>query len=262
MDICVYEGVKLKILKTREEMGAIAACDAGEAIRSLLKTQQTLNCVFAAAPSQNEFLAHLIEQPDIDWGRINAFHMDEYIGLAKGSEKSFSGYLNRHIFQQVPFRSVHLIDGLNSTNTECQRYGALLAEHPIDMVFMGIGENGHIAFNDPGVARFRDSEVIKAVELDIKCRQQQVNDQCFDTLQDVPRYALTLTIPTLINCKQIFCIVPSSTKANAVKEALTGVVTESCPASILRTRNHVKMYIDEACATALKGGKKDEVKTQ
>lgn len=236
----------VKIMPSRDEMGKVAAADIAAKIKELLALKDEINMIFAAAPSQNEALAHLIEYNDIDWCRINAYHMDEYIGLAPDdADKSFSCYLTGHIFGKVPFKSVNLI---NSTATdaeaECARYSKLLLDNPADIVVMGIGENGHIAFNDPWVAKFNDEQVVKVVPLDDVCRQQQVNDGCFPSVDRVPKNAMTLTCPTLTRPAYQFCVVPAKTKALAVKRTLEGEISEECPATILRTLSGATMYLD------------------
>lgn len=251
MKVLNYDNVELKVFETREEMGLVAAREAIECIKELLAKKDEINCIFAAAPSQNDFLNSLITSNEVEWKRINAFHMDEYIGFEIGDSRSFTGFLNEKIFERVPFKSVNLLNGMADPSEECGRYSKLLKEKDIDIVFMGIGENGHIAFNDPSVADFNDTEVVKVVELEESCRIQQVNDGCFPTMDDVPKKALTLTIPTLINCEAIFCIVPTINKAAAVEAALKGDISEKCPASILRTVKNVRMYIDGPCASRL-----------
>lgn len=245
--------LNVKIMDTRDEMGAVAAKDIRAKIKELLEAKDEINMIFAAAPSQNEVLSHLISYDDIDWSRVNAYHMDEYIGLAKdAADKSFGYFLTEHIFAKVPFKSVNLINASETDlNAECARYGKLLSDNPTDIVVMGIGENGHIAFNDPWVAKFDDSEIIKAVELDEMCRNQQVNDGCFATIDDVPTHALTLTCPTLTKAEYLFCIVPAKTKANAVKDTINGEITEDCPASILRTHDSATLYLDADSSSLL-----------
>lgn len=242
-----FDKVRLKVSDTREEMGREAARDAAACMRRLLSEKEEIHCVFAAAPSQNEFLDALLEEEGIDWSRVQGYHMDEYMGFEIGHPDSFNGYLTRAIFSKAPFGGVHLINGAGEAEKEAERYGNLLDEVQIDITFMGIGENGHIAFNDPDAADFHDSRTVKVVELDEVCRQQQVNDGCFSRLTDVPKRALTVTIPKLVSAGEIFCIVPTEKKREAVKAALTGDVTARCPASILRTVDHVHMYIDQGC---------------
>lgn len=238
--------LNVKVMPNRDEMGKVAAADIYEKINELLSQKDEINMIFAAAPSQNDVLAHLIEYTDIPWNRINAYHMDEYIGLLEeDKDKSFSYYLTEHIFGKVPFKSVNLI---NSTATdaeaECKRYAGLLKKNPTDIVVMGIGENGHIAFNDPWVAKFDDEEIVKVVQLDDVCRQQQVNDGCFPSVDRVPKQAMTLTCPTLTNPKYQFCVVPAKTKAQAVKRTLCDDISEECPATILRNCDGATLYLD------------------
>lgn len=236
----------VKVMPTREEMGKVAAKDIYSKIKEILSVKDEINMIFAAAPSQNDVLASLITYEDIEWQKINAYHMDEYIGLAeKDKDKSFGTYLTEHIFGKVPFKTINLIDATaTDAEAECERYSKLLTENPADIVVMGIGENGHIAFNDPWVAEFEDAKVVKVVPLDEVCRQQQVNDGCFPAIDDVPKYAITLTCPTLANTQYKFCVVPAKTKANAVKRTLTGEVSEECPATILRKVKGATLYLD------------------
>ena len=209
--------LNVKVYQTREEMGRAAAEEAAAAIRAAIAAKGEINMIFAAAPSQNEFLAHLIADKSIDFTKINAFHMDEYIGLPADAPQGFGNFLRERLFDRVPFKTVNTIDSTAADpEAECRRYAALLQAHPCDIVCMGIGENGHIAFNDPHVADFGDKAAVKVVALDETCRQQQVNDGCFARLDDVPTHALTLTIPTLTAPEAVFCIVPAKTKANAV----------------------------------------------
>lgn len=241
----------VRILDSREAMGEAAAKDIHDRILALLTEKETINMIFAAAPSQNEALSALVKYDDIDWSRINAFHMDEYIGLTDES-KSFGRYLRDHIFGLVNFRSVNYIDfGAADHETECERYSKLLHDNPTDIVVMGIGENGHIAFNDPWVADFNDPKAVKVVKLDEVCRNQQVNDGCFDTLESVPKAAVTLTCPTLAAAAYQFCVVPAKTKANAVKRTLEGKINADCPATILRTLPAAALYLDPDSAVLL-----------
>ena len=235
--------LNVKVYQTREEMGKAAAEEAAAAIRAAIAAKGEINMIFAAAPSQNEFLAHLIADKSIDFTKINAFHMDEYIGLPADAPQGFGNFLRERLFDRVPFKTVNTIDSTAADpEAECRRYAALLQAHPCDIVCMGIGENGHIAFNDPHVADFGDKAAVKVVALDETCRQQQVNDGCFARLDDVPTHALTLTIPTLTAPEAVFCIVPAKTKANAVYAALRGGITEACPASILRRHANATLY--------------------
>lgn len=245
--------LQVKIMDTREEMGKVAGDDIAAKIVELLKEKEYINIIFAAAPSQNETLASLLEHKEIDWTRINAFHMDEYIGLPSNSTAKFGQYLNDHIFGLAPFRSINYINtAVKSIEEECDRYSELLKKFPPDIVCMGIGENGHIAFNDPPVADFNDPKMAKPVALDMTCRIQQVNDKCFKTLDEVPKYAITLTVPTLFNAGHLFCSVPAITKAAATKEMLTtDKIDEHCPATILRRHNSAILYLDSQSASEL-----------
>ena len=233
-----------KIYKTRNEMGDAAAEDIHNKILELLKEKEVINMIFAAAPSQNEVLASLIQKTDIPWNRINAFHMDEYIGLDHAAPQKFGTFLKNAIFDKVPFKNVYLINSSSTSMEECERYTRLLQKNPVDIVCLGIGENGHIAFNDPDVADFNDKSLVKVVELDDICRQQQVNDGCFAHIDNVPKTALTLTIPALTAGNYMFCVVPAATKANAVNNTINGPISERCPASVLRTHENAILYCD------------------
>lgn len=238
--------LSVKISESRMQMGAQAASEAATCLKQLLNKQENVNIIFAAAPSQNEFLDALSRIEGIDWQRINAFHMDEYIGLKKDAPQGFGNFLREHIFSKVPFQQVFYLNGqVAHIQDACQEYSELLQNYPTDLVFMGIGENGHIAFNDPHVADFQDPYRVKVVDLDEKCRQQQVHDGCFANMEEVPTHALTLTIPTLYKASYLFCMVPGKTKAWAVNETLTGVISPQCPASILRRHPHATLYIDK-----------------
>lgn len=244
--------LKVEIYDTRAEMGNAAARDIKAKIAQLLAEKGEINMIFAAAPSQNEVLASLAEDKEIEWNRVNAYHMDEYIGLSADAPQGFGNFLKAHIFGRAPFRSVHYIDCTAADpEKEAARYETLLRDNPPDIVVMGIGENGHIAFNDPPVADFQDARGAKVVKLDEVCRNQQVHDGCFARLEEVPKYAITLTVPTLVSAPWLFCIVPAKTKANAVKECLTGEIGEHCPASILRLQENAVLYLDKDSASLL-----------
>ena len=237
--------LRVNIYETRKEMGEAAAADIKKCILSLLENKETINMIFAAAPSQNEVLFALATDKEIPWNRVNAFHMDEYIGLSADAPQGFGNFLKAHIFGLADFRSVSYIDiTASDADAECERYAELLAKNPTDIVVMGIGENGHIAFNDPPVADFNDKKAVKPVELDEICRNQQVNDGCFARLEDVPKTAITLTVPTLFAGDHLFCIVPAKTKANAVRATLGDEISEKCPATVLRRHKSAVLYLD------------------
>ena len=242
----------VEIYENRRLMGEAAARDIKAKIAELLSQKSEINMIFAAAPSQNDVLKSLVEDKEIEWNRVNAYHMDEYIGLDKDAPQGFGNFLKEHIFGLVPFKSVNYIDiTTDNPEAEAERYGKLLKENPTDIVIMGIGENGHIAFNDPPVADFKDEKWVKPVKLDEICRQQQVNDGCFASIDKVPTHAMTLTVPTLVKAPYLFCIVPAPTKAKAVYETLNGSIDEHCPASVLRTHSNAKLYLDNESSKLL-----------
>jgi glucosamine-6-phosphate deaminase len=242
----IKEGkLEIIVLENRASLGQTAARMVSKTIEQLLLSKPLINMIFAAAPSQNEFLDALVSDSSIEWQKINAFHMDEYLGLPYAAPQLFSSFLKRKLFERVPFASVNCIDGNAADHkAECERYSRLLKSNPVDIVCMGIGENTHIAFNDPHVANFRDPETVKRVQLDLTCRQQQVNDGCFDTLNAVPQYALTLTIPALMCASHIFCMVPGVNKAAAVKHTLQGAVLQRYPSSILKIHSNAILFVD------------------
>lgn len=247
-----YHRLDIQVFEFREDMGAAAGAEVEATIEKLLMEKQEIVMIFAAAPSQAELLGYLSRSSKIDWSRVVAFHMDEYIGLPKSAPQSFGNFLSTHLFNKVHFKEVHLLStedelgGKRDIELEIERYGRLLTAKPIDIVCLGIGENGHIAFNDPPVADFNDPAVIKIVELDSACRQQQVNDGMFASLAEVPKRALTLTIPTLLKAEYLFCVVPGITKQRAVYNTLYAPVTKACPATILRRHPRCKFYFDKA----------------
>lgn len=232
-------------------MGAQAGADAAQAIHESLRIRSTARVILASAPSQDELLEALMSEP-LDWSRITLFHMDEYAGLDAEHRASFRRYQREHVLSRIQPTVFHGIAGeAKNLEAECRRYSALLAEAPIDVVCLGIGENGHLAFNDPPVADFADPVAVKLVELDHACRQQQVNDGCFTSLEDVPVHAITLTIPTLLAARALFCAVPGPRKAEAVRATLRGPISTACPASILRTHANAQLYLDLDSAALL-----------
>jgi glucosamine-6-phosphate deaminase len=235
----------VNVYPTRDAMGMAAAKDAAEQIQQLLDTKEFVNIIFAAAPSQNEMLFHLSSHQDIDWGRINAFHMDEYVGLSDNAPQRFGHFLDQAIFGKLPFHDVHYING-NASNPEeeCSSYAALLEANPVDIVCMGIGENTHIAFNDPHVADLNDPLMVKLVDLDEVSRMQQVHDGCFAAFEDVPRMAITLTVPALLKAASIFCVVPGINKAQAVYHTINSPVSALYPSTALRQHEQASLYLD------------------
>lgn len=249
----VKDRLNVLIFKNRTELGQAAGWNAAEAIKKAVSCKGEANVMFAAAPSQNEMLETLCADPDIDWSKVHAFHMDEYIGLPEDNPAGFRYYLRERIFSRFSFASLNLLDG-NAPDPEAEaaRYSSLLEAHPIDVCLCGIGENGHLAFNDPPVADFHDPLKVKIVPLDQVCRNQQVHDGCFETLEEVPSYALTVTIPALTASGCIICSVPASSKAKAVQQTLEGEISEKCPATILRTHENARLYLDQESAGLLK----------
>lgn len=242
----------VKIYDTTQQMGEAAACEVSECIKSMLSEKEEINMIFAAAPSQSAFLSSLIEDKSIEWQRVNAFHMDEYIGIDGSKPQSFGNFLYRSIFSKVPFKTVNYLNGVApDIEAECHRYASLLKDYPVDIVCLGIGENGHIAFNDPAFADFNDPKLVKVVELDNICRTQQVHEKCFPTLDDVPKKAMTLTIPALLRAERMFCIVPFTNKAKAVKRMLEGEISEECPATILRKKQNSCLYLNNESSSLL-----------
>lgn len=237
--------LSVEIYEQRSDMGERAAECFADYIEKMLQEKEELNIIFAAAPSQNDFLEAL-EKHEIDWTRINAFHMDEYVGIGIESKQSFARFVKERVTDRFPVRSFHAINGMaQDAAAECERYATLLTENPVDIVCLGIGENTHIAFNDPGEADFWDKQIVKVVTLDEKCREQQVHDKCFPTLEDVPKYALTLTVPTLMRAKAMLCIVPGSTKTEAVKLVVNEPIDYMRPASALRLHEQAFLFCDK-----------------
>lgn len=242
----------IKQYETFDDFGRGAARDVEAAVKELLSKKTEINMVFAAAPSQNSMLKYLTQSKEIDFSRINTFHLDEYIGLPADAPQGFGNFLRKFLFSMVTFKNVYFINGqAHNPEQECKRYAKLLSERQIDIVCCGIGENGHLAFNDPGVADFNDPELVKIVELDEKCRQQQVNDGCFADISEVPKEAITLTIPAIMNADMHVCVVPTKNKLQAVRETISGPISEICPASILRKAKNAALYIDKNPALKL-----------
>lgn len=235
---------------TREAMGLRAAENVAEEMRRLLAAQQGIRMIFAAAPSQSEMLAALMGMEGIDWARVTAFHMDEYLGLAEDAPQRFGLWLRRAIFDRLPFGAVHLLDPGEDAEAAAKAYAARLGEAQIDIVCCGIGTNGHLAFNDPP-ADLEDPADVKVVTLDDACRQQQVDDGCFASFTEVPTQALTLTVPRLLDARRIFCCVPGAFKREAVRRTLRDPISGLVPATALRTHANWSLYLDEDSAAEL-----------
>ena len=243
VDTAPHNRIAIHVSESRSKMGERAAGDIANEIRACLQKQPGLRMIFAAAPSQSEMLLALREEKGIDWSRVTAFHMDEYLDLPAGAPQRFGPWLRKMIFDHLPFAAVHLLEPGDNPAQTASEYAARLSAAPIDIVCCGIGSNGHLAFNDPP-ADFNDPLIVKIVHLDTRCRQQQVDDQCFAALNDVPTRALTVTVPGLLAGHTIFCTVPSALKREAVHCALLEPVTPMCPASALRLHPRCMLYLD------------------
>ena len=241
----------VRIFDDRKEMGKAAAEDAAKRINAIIAEKGEANLVFAAAPSQDDVLENLLKQ-DIDWTKVRGFHQDEYVGIDASEPAGFGNFLRRAIFDKVPFKELHyLLCAKDEAEAKCESYTELLKKYPIDLIFLGIGENGHLAFNDPAVADFNDPKMVKIVELDDVCRQQQVNDGCFPNINAVPKQAMTLTMSFIMSVPNAICVVPTDRKANAVYGATRGPVTTECPASILRQHPNAGLYLDKDAASKI-----------
>lgn len=251
----VVDQLKVKIFRDRKEMGEAAGWAVAKKMREILKTKRTLSMVFASAPSQNEFLEALGQSPGIAWSEVTALHLDEYVGLSSEAPQSFAHFLRKKLFEKVhPGRVFYLSGMAEDLKEECRRYATLLKKHPLGIACIGIGENGHLAFNDPPVADFHDPLPVKVVELDAMSRKQQVHDGCFQSLKDVPEKAITLTIPKILSATFIYCMVPGPTKADAVRRAVQGPISTGCPASILRTHSNAILFLDKDSTRLLEAG--------
>lgn len=244
--------LNVKVFDTRKNMGEYAADEFRVYLADLLTKKKEVNIIFAAAPSQMDFLVALRSLKGIDWSRVNAFHMDEYVGIGIDQPQSFAQFVKREVADPLHVGKFFPINGKTKcVEKELKRYTKLLEKYPTDIVCLGIGENAHIAFNDPGEADFFDPRVIKKVTLDDVCRQQQVNDGCFPTFDSVPKYAYSLTVPTLLRGEALFCLVPAKTKADAVKKVVNEDINDLVPATIMRIHNHATMYCDSDSGNSL-----------
>ncbi len=241
----------IQVAENRANLGSTAGKAIAAAMRNRLAGGGRITMAFAAAPSQNETLATLIAEPGIDWNRVTAFHLDEYAGTSADSVWSFRHYLRERVFNHVTAGAFYEIRGeAKDRGAECSRYAALLPKDGFDIALLGIGENGHVAFNDPP-CDFEDPEDIRVVKLDEACRIQQVHDGAFYALDRVPTHAFTLTVPLLMTARELFVMVPGQAKAVAVALALEGPVSQRCPASILRTRARVSLFLDRDSASLM-----------
>ena len=237
------------------DIGVMARDAAGEAasvLRAALDARGEANVMLATGNSQLAFLAELVQMPDIAWAGVRAFHMDEYVGLSPSHSASFQRYMRERVAAQLPVKEFHYLSGdAPDPEAEAVRYEGLLRAHPLDLCCAGIGENGHLAFNDPPVADFDDPRAVKIVALEPESRRQQVGEGHFATIDDVPTHAITVTIPALLAAGRVLVIVPEARKAKPVHTALYGPITTACPASILRRQANAILYLDPASSALL-----------
>jgi glucosamine-6-phosphate deaminase len=244
--------LQVTVYQTNSVLGAVAALDASRTIQDAVGRRGTANIILATGNSQLSFLHSLRGRADIDWAKVNIFHLDEYIGLSPIHPASFSRFLKEHLIDDVKPRNFYPIyDGVQNAEQACQAYETLLRQHPINMVALGIGENGHIAFNDPPHVRFDDPALVRVVELAEASRRQQVGEGHFGSIDEVPSHAITLTIPAILTAKHILAIVPEARKAPAVGACLQEAISEARPASILRQTPHAILYLDQDSASGL-----------
>jgi len=245
--------MQIRIEPDRNAVGNAAAALGGDAIRAAIEARGAANIVVATGASQFELLAALVQRQDVDWSRVTAFHLDEYVGLPASHPASFRRYLRERFTSRVPgLRAFHPIAGdAADLAAELARLGALIARHPIDVSFAGIGENGHLAFNDPP-ADFDAAEPFRVVELDERCRRQQLGEGWFPTLDDVPRQAVSMTVPQVMKSGLLVLAVPDARKAEAVRGTLEGPVTPMLPASILRRHPACHLFLDPGSAALLR----------
>ena len=247
----IKDKLTVKVFDNRNLMGAAVATAVAERINILLNTQPFVNIIFGAAPSHNEFFEELLKK-EIDWSRLNAFHMDEYVNLASDAPQGFGNFIKARLFDLAPFHSVNYINGNEADyEAECLRYTALLNDFETDIVCLGIGENTHLAFNDPHVAAINDPYLVKRVDLDQQCRNQQVNDGCFNTINEVPTHALTLTLPALLKAPYAFCTVPSEKKAQAVYHTLNEEISDKFPSTHLRNHQNAVLFLDDQSSVSI-----------
>ena len=244
--------MQVHVFSSKREASEVAAGVAAAILRGAIAARGRARMVVSTGNSQLDFIDTLVRARDLDWTAVEALHLDEYAGMAPTHPASFRLWLKTRLADRVPLRAMHYVNGdAPDLEAECRRYGALLAEAPIDAGFIGIGENGHIGFNDPPVADFNDPLPMKIVRLDDACRLQQVGEGHFDGISAVPERALSLTCPTIVGMTNLICCVPELRKAKAVRDAIEGPISTACPASILRTHPRAQLYLDLESASLL-----------
>ena len=238
--------------ESTEAMGKAAADSAAESLRALAAKSDTVAVIFATGASQMSTLEALTSIPGLPWDKVVGFHMDEYLGIPEDHRASFRRYLRERLTSKVKMRQFYGVDGTSGNPEEtCRKYAELLRQYNPQLCLLGIGENGHLAFNDPAEADFEDPLDIKIVSLDTECRQQQVNEGWFDSLEEVPKQAITLTIPTLLRVPRLIATVPGERKAHIVHRTLTEEISTRCPATIMRNHPNTTVYLDPASSTEL-----------
>ena len=243
--------LKVKIYGEKHQMGDAAADFVAEKLSEAIQQKGEANLILATGASQFEFLDALKEK-DIEWEKITVFHLDEYKGISDQHPASFRKYLKERILDLIKPGKVYLINGdAEKLEEEIEAYENLLKAHPVDVACIGIGENGHIAFNDPPVADFNDPKWVKVVELDHACRMQQLGEGWFPSLEDVPKEAVSLTIPAIMSCKTICCVVPDKRKSVAVHNTIYNEISTECPATILRKHPYTVLFLDLAAASLI-----------
>jgi glucosamine-6-phosphate deaminase len=240
-----FDQLPVEVYPDADSLGQAAAEAAARALRAAVDRRGQANVIVATGNSQLSFYAALRARRDIEWARVNVFHMDEYVGMPADHPASFRRYLHEKIVDPVQPAAFYEVEGDTADpEQECRRYDALLRAHPADLCCLGIGENGHLAFNDPPYAQFDDPVWAKVIKLAPASRRQQVGEGHFASLADVPTLAITVTIPALLAAAQVLAIVPEKRKAPAVQAALSGPISTQCPASILRTVSHARLFLD------------------
>lgn len=247
----VYDQLPAAVYDSNEDMGLAAALEAREIIKQAIADKGEANIILATGNSQLTFLRALRDMEGIEWSKVNVFHMDEYVGIDPSHKASFPGFLRHHILDAVQPRAFYPVPGqAEDLEMACREYEALLREYPADLVALGWGENGHVAFNDPP-ACFDDPVWLKVVDLSEASLKQQVGEGHFASLEEVPRQAITLTVPALLAAKAMLCIVPEARKAEAVRACLKEPVSADRPGSILRQVAHARLYLDRDSASKL-----------
>ena len=248
----VVDSLPVRVYASQDDLSEAVATEVREYLEGVIRRQGSAAAILATGNSQIKFLARLVALGGVDWSKVTLFHMDEYLGISAQHKASFRKYMKERVESLVRPKAFHYLDGeADQPLDEIARYTALLAAQPIDLCCLGIGENGHIAFNDPPVARFDDPHRVKLVKLDDACKMQQVKEGHFASLETVPPYALTLTVPALCVAKKMMCVAPETRKSQAVRDTLKGPISTACPASYLRTQPQCTLLLDRDSAALL-----------